>query len=61
MSWEETLKSFKQLETVEREKFLDWIEAEYFDRGLTPEQLREISRVMQDYRDGYLIEVNPYE
>ena len=56
MTADTLLNQLKQLENPEKNKFLDKIYDEYFDKGIPPEKLLEHARILERYYDGELVE-----
>ena len=56
MTADALLNQMEQLENPEKNKFLDKIYDEYFDKGVPPEKLLEHARILERYYDGELIE-----
>lgn len=58
MGIEETLNHIKQMDNWDRHLLLEQIYKEWFDTGVTPEQIKEEIKILEAYRNGELIE-NP--
>ena len=52
------LAQMKQLDNPEKNKFLDKIYEEYFDKGIPLKALAEHARVLEMYYDGELVKVD---
>ena len=55
MTADALLAQMKQLENPEKNKFLDIIYDEYFDKGIPLKTLAEHARILEMYYDGELV------
>ena len=58
MTADALLAQMKQLENPEKNKFLDKIYEEYFDKGIPLKTLAEHARVLEMYYDGELVKAD---
>ena len=56
MTANEIYQSMKEMNNMERNKFLDMIYDEYFDTGMTAEQREKIIEILEAYENGELVE-----
>ena len=56
MTANEIYQSMKEMNNMERNKFLDRIYDEYFDTGMTAEQREKIIEILEAYENGELVE-----
>ena len=55
MTADKLLAQMKTLENSEKNKFLDRIYDEYFDKGIPPKILAEHARILEMYYDGEFV------
>ena len=56
MTAEKLFEQMNIMENHEKNKFLDKIYDEYFDKGIPPEKLLEHARILERYYDGELVD-----
>ena len=56
MTAEKLFAQMNEMDNCEKNKFLDRIYDEYFDKGIPPEKLLEHARILERYYDGELVE-----
>ena len=53
---DQLLEQMNKMENTEKNRFLDRIYADYFDKGIPIEVLNEHAKILEMYYDGELIE-----
>ena len=61
MTADEMFSQMKSMENIEKNKFLDEIYNEYFDKGIPFETLDEHAKILEMYYNGELVETEKHD